>query len=87
MFWYSKHTWAVARKLSLLLEILQITPLKNYTKGRLIWYIIRLIRFIYDRMHKINVDMINMEKKISNSIEISQCCQKHNIFSVNLYNI
>ena len=53
---------SVARKLSLLLEILQITPLKNYTKGRLIWYIIQWIQFIYDRMHKINVDMINMEK-------------------------
>ena len=78
---------SVARKLSLLLKILQITPLKNYTKGRFIWYSIQWIQFIYDRMHQISVDMINMEKKISNSIEISQCCQKHNIFSVNLYDI
>ena len=85
---FQAHMSSVASKVSLLLKILQITPLRYYTKGRLIWYSIQLIQFIYDRMHQISADMINMEKKkISNSIEISQCCQKHNIFSLNLYNI
>ena len=59
---FQAHMSSVARKLSFLLEILQITPLKKYTKGRLIWYIIQWIQFIYDRMHEINIDMINMEK-------------------------